>query len=55
MVVYNGIGFYPTEKTEAEFVEHEKHHGLTEKQLKEIWQMLNPKKSKASIEKKVGE
>lgn len=51
-MVYNNINFYPTDKTEAEFIEHEKHHGLTEKQLKEAYALLNPKKKK---EKEVSE
>jgi len=48
-MVYNGINFYEEAnkgKTEAEFIEHEKHHDLTVKQLKEVWSMLNPKKEK---------
>jgi len=46
-MVFNGINFYEESnkgKTEAEFIEHEKHHELTEKQLKEAWKLLNPKK-----------
>lgn len=30
-------------KSEAEFVAHESHHGLGEKQLKEAFALLNPK------------
>ena len=54
MPVYNGIHFYPTTKTEAEFIKHEKHHGLTEAELKEVWALMNPKK-KDKEEKKVSE
>lgn len=31
-------------KTEAEFIAHERHHSLSEKQLKEAFALLNPKK-----------
>lgn len=30
-------------KTEAEFIAHERHHSLSEKQLKEAFALLNPK------------
>lgn len=38
VVTYEGIGFnadWAASKTEKEFVEHEKHHTLSEAQLKE--------------------
>ncbi len=44
---YNGIGFnenWVKSVSEKEFVEHEAHHGLTEKQLKEAYKLMNPKK-----------
>jgi len=50
-MVYNGINFYEESwagKTEAEFLEHEKHHDLTTKQLKEAWALMFPKKEKKS-------
>ena len=53
-MVYNNINFYEEVnkgKTEAEFIEHEKHHGLTEKQLKEAWALLNPKKKEKEVSK----
>jgi len=44
---YNGINFnaeYWKTKTEVEFIAHEKHHGLSEKQLREAFSIMNPKK-----------
>ena len=44
-MLYNGINFYEDAckaKTEAEFIAHESHHGLTEKQLKEVWALISP-------------
>lgn len=44
---YNGVSFvdaYWKDKTEAEFIAHESHHGLTDKQLKEAFALMNPKK-----------
>jgi hypothetical protein len=38
-VTYEGITFnanWAGSKTEKEFIEHEKHHGLTDTQLKEV-------------------
>jgi len=46
-MLYNGINFYEDAckgKTEAEFIAHESHHGLSEKQLKEVYGLINPKK-----------
>lgn len=46
-MVYNGIWFNDEsakKKSQAEFVEHEKHHDLTEDQLKEAWSLMNGKK-----------
>lgn len=44
---YNGVEFIDSwvkTKTEAEFIEHESHHGLTDKQLKEAYNLIVPKK-----------
>lgn len=44
---YNGIKFndaWVKTKTEAEFIAHESHHGLSEKQLKEAYGLMVPKK-----------
>lgn len=41
------VGFNPEaarKKSEAEFIEHEKGTGLSEKQLKEAYSLMNPKK-----------
>lgn len=46
-MVYEGINFYPTSKSEAEFIEHEKHHGLSEAQLKEAYQLLTKQNKKS--------
>jgi len=46
-MIYNGIWFnaeWAKTKTEAEFVKHEGHHGLTVEQLKEVYAMLVPAK-----------
>jgi hypothetical protein len=46
-MIYESVNFYPDSakgKTEAEFVEHEAHHGLSPKQLREAYRLLNPKK-----------
>ena len=48
-MIYEGINFYPASvegKSEVEFMEHEKHTGLSAKQLKEVYSLLNPKKPK---------
>lgn len=57
-MIYEGINFYPSSvegKTETEFVAHEKHHGLSVAQLKEVYKLMNPKKktkdSSLSVEK----
>lgn len=31
-------------KSKAEFIAHEKHHGLSEKQMDEAYDLLNPKR-----------
>jgi peptide deformylase len=31
--------------SEAEFIAHEKHHGFSEKQLREAYALINPKKT----------
>lgn len=46
-MVFNGVWFneaWAKTKTEAEFVAHESHIGLSEKQLKEAYALMNPKK-----------
>ena len=43
---YNGISFdseFWKGKTEAEFVAHEKHHGLSDAELKEAFALMNAK------------
>jgi hypothetical protein len=50
-MIYEGINFneeWAKGKTVAEFVEHEKHHGLSEKQLKEAYKLMVPKVKKDS-------
>ncbi len=49
---FNGVNFnekFWADKTEAEFVKHEAHHGLTAEQLKEAFALMQPKKK--SVEK----
>lgn len=46
-ISYQGIGFNQesaASKTFAEFSKHEKHHGLSDEQLKEIWDVAKGKK-----------
>ena len=46
-MVFEGISFNETfwqGKTEAAFIAHESHHGLTEAQLKEAFAIMNPVK-----------
>lgn len=46
-MVFQGIGFndeWAKTKTEAEFIAHESHHGLSEKQLKEVYALMLPPK-----------
>lgn len=48
-MVYNGVKFLPAAvegKTEAEFIQHESHHGLTTAQLKEVYSLMVPKAKK---------
>ena len=57
-MVYNGVKFMQAAaqgKTEAEFVAHESHHGLSAAQLKEVYAMLSPKGKtrKTTVEKPV--
>ena len=42
MIHFEGINFYAGafEKSEADFIAHEIHHGLSEKQLKEVYVLL---------------
>lgn len=45
MVVYNGVSFYRSfwvGKSLREFLDHEKHHGLSDKQLEEAYFIINP-------------
>lgn len=52
---FNGVNFNPAwakTKTEAEFIAHESHHGLTEKQLKEAYRLMVPKAEKVKDEVK---
>lgn len=47
-MIYDGINFYEgcaDGKTEKEFIEHEKHHGLKEDQLKEVYKLITKKKA----------
>ena len=51
---YEGINFYPAAaegKTFKEFCEHEKHHGLSEKQMREVYALLKGKDKTVKIEK----
>lgn len=46
-MTFDGVNFnekFWTGKTEAAFIKHESHHGLSEKQLKEAFALMNPKK-----------
>jgi hypothetical protein len=46
-MIYEAVNFYPASvegKSEAEFIAHEKHSGLSEKQLREVYALMNPKK-----------
>jgi len=48
-MVFNGVNFnteYWKTKTEAEFVKHESHHGLSETQLKEAYKLMVPEVKK---------
>lgn len=48
-MVYNGVKFLPAAvegKTEAEFIQHESHHGLATAQLKEVYSLMVPKPKK---------
>lgn len=50
---FNGVNFnesWVKTKTEAEFIAHESHHGLSEKQLKEAYKLMNPKKKDQSVD-----
>jgi len=51
-MVFQRIGFndeWVKTKTESEFIAHESHHGLNEKQLKEVYALMVPPKK--NIEK----
>lgn len=48
-MVFNGINFnteYWKTKTEAEFIKHESHNGLSETQLKEAYKLMVPEVKK---------
>ena len=51
MIHFEGINFYAGafEKSEADFIAHEIHHGLSEKQLKEVYAIGKPKKTKKDV------
>lgn len=45
--VFDGVTFYPAAvegKTLAQFIEHEKHHGFTDDQMKDIYTKMSPEK-----------
>ena len=51
---YEGVNFVEDSckgKTEAEFIAHESHHGLSVAQLKEAYALMNPVKEKISLKK----
>lgn len=55
---YNGISFnenWAKTKTVEEFIAHESHHGLTDKQLKEAYYLMCPKVKKPAEAKEIGE
>lgn len=48
-MIFEGINFnedHWKDKSLAEFIAHESHHGLSEKQLKEAFALMNPKSKK---------
>lgn len=48
-MIYEGINFYPASadgKSEADFIEHEKHTGLSEAQLKEVYSLMTKQDKK---------
>jgi hypothetical protein len=57
-MLYNGVSFnedWAKTKTVEEFVAHESHHDLSEKQLKEAYYLMNPKVKKPEEAKKLVE
>ena len=47
-MTYEGISFnekHWSGKSLASFIAHEKHHGLSEVKMKEVWEAMQPKKS----------
>lgn len=55
-MVYNGINFteaYWKNKTLHDFLKHEKHHGLTEEQLKEAFELMVKPSEKKETAKEV--
>lgn len=55
---YNGVSFnenWAKTKTVEEFIAHEGHHGLTDKQLKEAYYLMCPKVKKSAEAKEIVE
>lgn len=53
-MIFEKINFneaYWKTKTEAEFIAHERHHGLGEKKLKEAFALMNPKPVEKAVQK----
>jgi hypothetical protein len=53
-IKYEGIGFngdWVKEQTLADFQAHEAHHGLSEAQLKEVWQLARGTKDVEDVSK----
>ena len=51
---YNGINFneiYWRDKSEEYFISQEAHHGLTLKQMKEVFALMNPYKKSEKVQK----
>lgn len=54
-MTYNNISFnaeWVKTKTLEEFITHEQHHGLTDKQLTEVYNLCNPKPVKSHVKNK---
>lgn len=53
---YNGVDFNESfwkDQTEEQFIAHESHHGLSLKQLKEAFALMNPVKPSPAVKNKV--
>lgn len=48
-MIFESINFYPAafEKSLKDFIKHESHYGLTGRQLTEVFEIINPLKSKS--------